>query len=138
MDTGSVPDADFEVIRRAWAAQSRDDEDAFRAELHPHIEVVPFGADIAGKSHRGPDQVIHWWHAEVLANWDLYRTIPEHFRRVGERILVTGHWHARGKRSGVELTTPAAWIMEIRDGKIASWRTYTDHASALRAIDMDG
>lgn len=133
-----MPDADFEVIRRAWAAQSREDEGAFRAELHPHIEVVPFGAEIAGKSYRGRDQVISWWHAEVLPNWDVYETIPEHFRRVGGRILVTGRWRARGKRSGVELEVPAAWIIEVREGKIASWRTYTDHASALQEIGMDG
>jgi hypothetical protein len=75
------------VIRRAWAAQSREDEDAFRAELHPKIEVVPFGAEIAGKSYRGPDEVIRWWRTEVLANWDVYQTIPEHLpgRRCGFR-----------------------------------------------------
>ncbi len=133
-----MSDLDFEVIRRAWAAQSRRDETGFRAELDPAIEIVPFGAEIARGSHQGPDQVIQWWHAELLANWEIYETIPEQFRRVGRRILVTGRLHARGKQSGVELDRPAAWIMEVRDGKIAFWRTYTDPAEAARDLEADG
>ncbi len=132
-----MPDPDFEVIRRAWAAQSDRDEVAFRAAFHPEIEVVPFGAEIAGKSYRGADEVIRWWRTELIANWDIYETIPERFRYVGGRILVTGIWHARGKQSGVELRTPAAWIIEVRDGQIASWRTYTDPARALRDIEEE-
>jgi 2-(1,2-epoxy-1,2-dihydrophenyl)acetyl-CoA isomerase len=126
---------EFDVIRRAWAAQSRKDEDAFRAELHPAIEVMPFGTEIERESYSGPDEVIGWWHRDVLANWEDFETIPEDFRSVGDRILVTGRWRARGKRSGVLLERPASWIIEVRDGKIASWRTYTDRAEALREID---
>jgi ketosteroid isomerase-like protein len=132
-----MPDADFEVIRRAWAAQSQRDEAGFLRELHPSIEIVPFGAEIAGASHRGRNQVMRWWRTELLANWEIYETIPEGFRRVGERILVTGRWHARGRQSGVELDTPAAWIMEVRDGRIAFWRTYTDPEQASREIRPD-
>ena len=30
---------------------------------------------------------------------------------------------------------PAAWIIEVRDGQIAYWRTYTDAARAERDIE---
>ncbi|MGH2979414.1 MAG: nuclear transport factor 2 family protein [Solirubrobacterales bacterium] len=132
-----MPDADFEVIRRAWAAASRKDEDAFRRELHEAIEIVPFGAAMEGKSYRGPDEVIRWWREEALANWEVFQTIPEDFRRGGGKILVTGRWHARGKGSGVELEMPATWIVEMRQGRIVSWRTYTDRAQAVREIGPD-
>ena len=131
----SEPDSDIDVIRRAWAAQSARDEEAFRAALHPAIEAVPFGAEIADKSYRGPERVMHWWRAELLADWDVYETLPERFRRVGARILVTGRWHARGRQSGVELDMPATWIIEVRDGQIVYWRTYTDAARAERDIE---
>ncbi len=130
MAAGSAPDPDFDAIRRAWAAQSDRDEEAFRAALHPAIEAVPFGAQIADRSYRGPDRVMHWWRTELMANWEFYESIPEDFRRVGERILVTGRVHARGRQSGVELDTTAAWVMEVRDGQIAYWQTYTDAALA--------
>jgi ketosteroid isomerase-like protein len=37
----------------------------------------------------------------------------------------------------VELDSPAAWIMEVRDGQIAYWETYTDAARAEREIERD-
>ena len=109
MATGSAPDPDFEVIRRAWAAQSeRNEERIFRAALHPAIEAVPLGAEIADRSYQGPDRVMHWWRTRAARELGGVRDDPEHFRRVGARILVTGRWHARGRQSGVELDSPAA------------------------------
>jgi ketosteroid isomerase-like protein len=133
-----VTDPDFEVIRRAWAAFSRNDEEAVRSELDEAVEIVPFGAAMEGKSYRGHEGVARWWHDEVLANWERFQTIPEDFRRVGDRIVVTGRWYARGKGSGVELDMPATWIIAVHDGKIVSWRTFTDRGEALREIGEPG
>ena len=63
--------------------------------------------------------------------------LPERFERVGDRLLVTGRWNARGSESGVELDIPATWVVEVRDGKVAYWQTYTDHAQARREIGLD-
>ena len=53
------------------------------------------------------------------------------------RLLVTGRWYARGMESGVELDIPATWIIDVRDGKIVYWRTYTEPAQARRDIGLD-
>jgi len=127
-----MPDEDFELIRRAWAASNSRDEAGFRAVLHPDIEAVPFGAAMEGKRYRGPDECWAWLRDEILANWEFFEVIPEDFRRVGGKILVSGRWHARGKESGVELDIPATWLVEVRDGKIAFWQTYTERSEALR------
>lgn len=129
-----MTDPDFEVIRRAWDGFSRNDEAAFRAELHEEIEVVPFGAAMQRQTYRGQEGVLRWWRDEVLANWEVFHTIPEDFRRAGERIVVTGRWYARGRESGVELEMPATWIVTVRDGRIVSWRTFTDRAQAMREV----
>ena len=133
-----MTDPDFEVIRRTWEAFSRNDEDAFRRELDEEIEVVPFGAAMQGRTYRGPEGVARWWREEVLANWEVFRTLPEDFRRAGGRIVVTGRWCARGRESGVELEMPATWIVVVRDGKIVSWQTFTDRGQALREIGEQG
>jgi ketosteroid isomerase-like protein len=70
--------------------------------------------------------------------WELFQVFPERFQRVGEKLLVTGHWHARGFESGVELDIPASWVIEVRDGKIAYWQTYTDHEQARRDVGLAG
>ena len=132
-----MPDEDFEVVRRAWAATSRRDEQAVRRVWHPDVEAVPFGAAMEGKRYRGRDECWGWLRDEIFANWEFFEVIPEHFQRVGERLLVTGRWHARGKESGVELDIAATWLIEVRDGKLAFWQTYTDRAEALRDAGVE-
>jgi ketosteroid isomerase-like protein len=133
-----VTDADFEVVRRAWAASSSADQDGMARELHPEIVAIPFGAALEGKVYRGPEAVVAWLRDEILVSWEFFQVLPERFERVGERLLVTGRWKARGIESGVELDIPASWIVEVRDGKIAYWQTYTDHDQARREIGLDG
>ena len=130
-------DPDFEVIRRAWRASGQKDLAAFERDLDPDIVTIPFGAAMEGKSYRGVDAVVGWLRDEIWANWEHFDTVPEEFTRVGQRILVTGRWHARGKGSGVELDIPATWVIEVRDGKITYWRTYTDRDQALRDIGLE-
>ena len=125
-----------EVIRRVWSAFSRGDENTVRLGLHPAVQAVPFGAAMERMSYRGPDEVIRWWRDEVQANWEVFETIPEDFRCVGDKMVVTGRWHAWGKASEVELEMPATWIIEVRDGRIVYWQTYTDHAEALEAVGL--
>jgi uncharacterized protein len=129
-----MSEADFEVIRQAWAAASRGDVAGLLEYLDPDIEVVPFGAEMEGKSYRGHQGVRDWWQFEIDANWEVFETRPEEFRRVGDRILVFGRWVARGKTSGVDLQVPATWIVDMREGKIARWQTYTDRGEALEAL----
>jgi ketosteroid isomerase-like protein len=129
-------DEDFEVLRRAWAAVSRDDQDGMLRDFHPEIVAVPLGAAMETTAYRGPEQVLRWWREEILANWETFQVLPEQFERVGDRMLVTGRWNARGK-SGVDLDVPASWIVEVRDGKIAYWQTYTDPAEARRDAGLE-
>jgi ketosteroid isomerase-like protein len=131
-----VPDDDLEVVRRAWAAASRADADGLSRELHPEVVAVPFGAAMEGKAYRGREEVRNWLRDEILVSWEFFQVHPERFERVGEKLLVTGRWHARGIESGVDLDIPASWVVEVRDGKIAYWQTYTDHAQR-RDIGLD-
>lgn len=118
-----MADPDFEVIRRAWAAAGRKDLDAFRAALHPDIRAIPFGAAMEGKSYQGVDELAGWLRDEIWESWETFDTVPEEFCRVGESILVRGHWRATGKGSGVDLDILAMWVVRLRDGKTTTWRS---------------
>ena len=130
-----MPEADFEVIQRAWDGFTRGDIEGVLEELDPNVELVPFGAKMEGKSYRGHDGVREWWR-EIQANWAEFQTLPEEFRRVEDRILVFGQWIARGRTSGVSLGVAATWIVDVRDGKIVRWQTYTDREEALEALGI--
>jgi ketosteroid isomerase-like protein len=128
---------DFELVRRAWAAFSRVDEAAILETLHPEVVAVPFGAAMETEAYRGRGDVLRWWREEIQANWESFRVLPENFERVGDSLLVTGRWNARGKESGVDLDVPASWVVKVRDGRIVYWQTYTDHAEARRDAGLD-
>jgi ketosteroid isomerase-like protein len=132
-----MADDDFEVVRRAWDATSRVDQDSMLEVLHPEVVAVPFGAALEGRAYRGQEEVMGWLFDEILVSWKFFQVIPETFQRVGEKLLVTGRWYARGIESGVELDIPASWIVEVRDGKIAYWQTYTDHTQARRDAGLE-
>jgi ketosteroid isomerase-like protein len=128
-----MSEADFEVIRRAWDGFTRGDIESVLDNLDPDVELVPFGASMEGKAYRGHDGVREWWR-EIQANWAEFQTLPEEFRHVEDRVLVFGKWIARGKTSGVHLDVAATWVVEVRDGKITRWQTYTDRDEALEAL----
>ena len=130
-------DEDFDVVRRAWAAASRADEDAMLREFHPEIVAVPFGAAMEGQGLPGSGPALGLVARRDHGQLGVLSGAPQTFQRVGHRILVTGRWNARGRESGVELDIPASWILEVRDGKIAYWQTYTDHAQARRDAGLD-
>ena len=132
-----MADEDFELVQRVWAAFTRGAEDEFRSHLHPDIVAVPFGAKLEGKEYRGYDQVLSWWKDEILVTWEQFEVYPEHFERVDGKLLVTGRWKARGIESGVDLDLPATWVIEVRDGLIAYWQTYTDAEEARRDVGLD-
>jgi ketosteroid isomerase-like protein len=132
-----MQDPDFEVVLRAWQAFSRVDLDGMVNELHPRVVAVPFGATLEGRSYSGVEQIKLWWRDEILGAWEFFRVLVDGFQRVGNRLLVTGHWYARGIESGIELEMAASWIIDVRDGKIAYWRTYTEPAQARRDIGLE-
>jgi ketosteroid isomerase-like protein len=132
-----MQDPDFEVVLRAWEAFSRVDLDGMVNELHPRVVAVPFGATLEGRSYSGVEQIKLWWRDEILGAWEFFRVLVDGFQRVGNRLLVTGHWYARGIESGIELEMAASWIIDVRDGKIAYWRTYTEPDQARRDIGLE-
>jgi uncharacterized protein len=129
-------DDDFEVVRKSWKAISQG---GVRPALHlisDDVELVPFGAAFQGKSYRGHDGALDWWDNEIVPNWESFEVIAEDCEHVGAQLLVFGRWRARGRSSGVDLETPATWVVEVRDGKIARWQTFTDRGEALEAVGL--
>jgi ketosteroid isomerase-like protein len=54
---------------------------------------------------------------------------------VGERVLVLGEVHLRGKGSGLALDQEYGWVFEFRDGQISRMWIYPDPAEAEREAE---
>jgi ketosteroid isomerase-like protein len=80
--------------------------------------------------------VVRWLEQEVWATYETFEVHPDEIQDVGEHLLAFGHWIARGRESGVELKITASWVVDVRDGKIVRWQTYTNRDEALEAAGL--
>lgn len=114
-----------------------DDTEDFYELLDPEVEWMPLTAAMEGSSYHGLDGARQW--VEELENdWEVFETRPEEFRDLGDgRVLVLGTWRARGRGSGIELDSQrAAWLMQIRDGKLVRHQAFTDIERAFEAAGL--
>jgi ketosteroid isomerase-like protein len=90
---------------------------------------------LEGRVYRGHREV-RLWIKDLATDWEFFEVDYEELRDFGGRVLVSGHWHARGRASGVELENPGTYLYESKDGKVVSMRTFTDRAEALEAVGL--
>ena len=128
------------IARRSFAAFNRsvaEGADDFYEFLDPQIEWIPITALLDGRAYRGPEGVRRWVD-DMKRYWELYEAKWEEVRDLGDgRVLALGTWHARGRRGGVQLSfQQAAWLIDLRDGKLTRFQTFTDRRKALEAVGL--
>ena len=124
-----------EIVRRVFDAFNRRDIAAFIELLDRDVEWVPVLAVLEGSVYRGHAD-IRRWIKDLDTDWEFFEVYYEELRDLGDRVLVSGHWRARGLASGVEVENPGTYLYEIKGGKVVSMRTFTDYAEALEAVGL--
>jgi uncharacterized protein len=124
-----------EIVRRVFDAFNSRDIAAFLELLDPDVEWVPILAVLEGRVYRGHEEIREWIN-DLATDWEFFEVDYEELRDFGSRVLVSGHWHARGRASGVELENPGTYLYEIKGGKVVSMRTFTDRADALQTLGV--
>ena len=105
-----------EVIRRiweSWDAAFAGEEDGFLRGIAADVEWIPLMAVLEGRVFQGHEGFRDWLK-DLRRDWAVFDPVFEEVRDFGDgRHLVLGYWRARGN-SGVELTQPASWLMQIQ------------------------
>jgi len=123
---------DVETIQEAVAALNRGDVDGMAAALDPDVELVPLRAALDGSVYRGHEGLRRWM-ADMAEDWTEFEVALQEVRELGQgRVMIQATMHLRGQ-SGVALDSPAAWLCDMRDGRIGRIRFYADSAAALAA-----
>jgi uncharacterized protein len=122
----------LEIVRRAFEAFNRRDMTAFLDLLDPDVEWVPILAVLEGRVYRGHKDVQRWVE-DLDPDWEFFEVYHEELRDLGDRVLIFGHWRARGRASGVESEQPGIWLYEMKGGKVVRMRTFTDRGEGLKA-----
>jgi ketosteroid isomerase-like protein len=129
-----------EVARRSFDAFNRsvaEGTDDFYEFLDAEVEWIPITALLDGRTHRRPEGVRRWLD-EIRHDWEFYELRWKEARDLGGgRVLALGTWHARGRRGGVQLSfEQAAWLIELRGGKLIRSQTFTDRGKAFEAAGV--
>ena len=66
-------------------------------------------------------------------SFEVWQIHPEVFREHGDKVVVLGHMHLRGRGSGVELDQQTGWVIDLGDGKMTRFQSFLSHEEALAA-----
>ena len=127
-----MSEENVELVQRFLDAGGREDWPAFLACFHPEVDFIPLRAATEGvfHGHAGIERFV----ADNQASFDVFE--PDYqLRAVGDRVLVWGTVHIRGRGGGVEMDVPSAAAVDFRDGRITRWE---DFGSKKKAFAVAG
>ena len=127
-----------EIVRRVAEAFNRSDVAAMVEEHDPDVEWHPaMQASVGGEAtvyrgHEGLRAMMRDFY-EVFA--EIHLDVSE-TRDIGDRVVLIGLLRVRGRESGVETQSPAAYVVSLGNRKVIEARTYLDPAEALEAVGL--
>jgi len=125
--------ANVEVVKGLYRTFNRRDVTGLLELLDPDVEWVPVLAVLEGRVYRGHEDVRRWVE-DLGSDWEFFEVSYEEMRDLGDRVLVFGHWRARGRISGGESEQPGAWLYEIKEGKVVRLQTFANRDEAAAAV----
>jgi ketosteroid isomerase-like protein len=122
-------------VKRMSETFNRRDVPAFLEVIDPEVVWIPIMATLEGRVYRGHEGVCKWIE-DLGTDWDSFETHQEEFQEIGDRVLIFGRWRARARNSGIELREPAAWLVDLRGGRVVRLQTFTDRRDAIEAAHL--
>ena len=74
---------------------------------------------------------------EIREVWEEWRVTPERYVDVGDRVVVIGSAHGRGRGSGAEVEVRYGEIWTLRDGRVTRLEAGLDPEEALKAVGLE-
>jgi ketosteroid isomerase-like protein len=120
-----------EVVRRTFEAYSRGDYDEAASCLDPDV-VWEVGQEMPALGRAAVRAMWERWDSA----WEEMETVPEDFLEAGDHVVVTVHYKARGRGSGIGYDERLFDVYTMRDGLCVRKVEFRTRAEALRAAGM--
>jgi len=124
-----------EVALRVIEAINEGDVDGLAAAMAPECKIVPLRAALEGTVYSGPHAAREFWEA-LVESWSALHVDLAEVRDLDERVLGLGTLTAKGRGTGAEVETQAAFVATIQNGRATELRVYPGHGEALEAVGL--
>ena len=126
-----------EIVRAGFEAWNRGDLKSAAEVISPQWEWHPArlypGTDAV---YRGLEGYTRFWNT-FREPWESVHIELERIEDLGDRVLALMMFSARGKGSGVDVTSEYANVFTFRDGLVIYQVGYGDWKSALKAVGLE-
>jgi ketosteroid isomerase-like protein len=128
-----------ELVRRLYQSFNEGTADELVPDhWHEDAELRPAilgGGLLEGAVYRGHEGVLEFLAIQA-ETWERVTNEPLDIRDLGTYLLAETRLQAVGRASGIELSQVTWDRWEIRNGKVASLRVFTEQAEALEAVGL--
>jgi ketosteroid isomerase-like protein len=126
-----VSKQNVDVVRRAWEAFVRNDDETAYALYDPEVAIESW---VDGRVYRGLEGVRQFF-GDWLGAWRQWDTDLEELVDAGDDVIALMHIRAKGKHSGVPVEFRQAHVWTLRGGRLARLRVYDTRDEAFDAIN---
>ena len=128
--------ANVQIVQGAFAVVTiPGDPEAIIAASDPGFEMHLVGVGGEPVFYAGASGIREWFR-DVAQSWEFLRFEATDLRDLGDRVLVLGDVHGRGRVSGLEIDDQWGWIVELSEGRATGVRGYIDQRAALEAAGL--
>jgi ketosteroid isomerase-like protein len=120
------------LVRSAIDAYNRRDVEALCELMTPDVDLRPPVFALTGRAYVGHEGIAEWLR-DVEESFASAQIVPIELRDLGDRVLALTEFQVEGHESRLELGSQLGLVCAIRDGRIASWCGFFNHAEAISA-----
>jgi ketosteroid isomerase-like protein len=135
-ETAEETEKNVEVVRSLIDAWNRRDAgvDAYHEDAEWDFSRSRFGEiRHSWRGIEGMREVL----STVLAAWSELRVEAERIVGVGDEVVVFARHCGRRPNSGLEISDGGAYVIAMREGKVAKFTFYPDKDEALESVGLD-
>lgn len=122
------------VVRTFYSSLGGGDVPSAFAVLAPDVSWTEASGFPYGGTYKGPDEVLQKVFMRLGSEWDGFAGVPAEFIAQGDTVVVLGQYSGTYKATGKKFSAPFAHVWTVKNGKVATFRQFTDTALAREAL----